>query len=63
MIRLRLLLLLLPVALFQVGCASNEDSSPSAGNIDANGNAVSSTPWNKPESWETGGTLGNAIGN
>ncbi len=62
MTRLRLLLLLLPVALLQVGCATG-DSSPSAGNIDANGNAVSSTPWNKPESWETGGTLGNAMGN
>ncbi len=62
MTRLRSLLLLLPVVLLQVGCAST-DSSPSAGNIDANGNAVSSTPWNKPESWETGGQLGNAMGN
>jgi PBP1b-binding outer membrane lipoprotein LpoB len=59
---LRLLLLLIPVALFQVGC-SNSDTSPSAGNVDANGNAVSSVPWNKPEDWETGGQLGNAMGN
>jgi hypothetical protein len=61
MTRLRCLLLLVPVAFFQVGCAST-DSSPSAGNIDSNGNTVSSTPWNKPESWETGGELGNAVG-
>ena len=62
MIRLRFLLLLLPAALVQIGCAST-DNSPSAGNIDANGDPVSSTPWNKPESWETGGQLGNAMGN
>ena len=61
MTRLRLLLLLLPVALL-AGCASS-DTSTSAGNVDANGNTVSSVPWNKPESWETGGQLGNAIGN
>ena len=61
MIRLRCLLLLLPVALFQVGCASS-DTSPSAGNVDASGNTVSSVPWNKPESWETSGQLGNAMG-
>jgi len=58
----RLLLLLIPVALFQVGCSSS-DTSPSAGNVDANGNTVSSVPWNKPEGWETGGQLGNALGN
>jgi PBP1b-binding outer membrane lipoprotein LpoB len=62
MTRLRLLLLLLPIALLQAGCAAS-DTSPSAGNVDANGNTVSSTPWNKPESWETGGQLGNAMGN
>ena len=61
MTRLRLLLILLPVALLQAGCAT--DTSPTAGNIDASGNPVSSTPWNKPESWETGGQLGNAVGN
>jgi hypothetical protein len=62
MTRLRLLLILLPVTLLQVGCASSADTSPSAGNVDASGNAVSSTPWNKPESWETGGQIGNAMG-
>jgi len=61
MIRLRLLVLLIPVALLQVGCASS-DTSPTAGNVDASGNTVSSVPWNKPESWETGGQLGNAMG-
>ena len=60
--RLLFCLLLLPVVLVQVGCSS-ADSSPSAGNVDANGQTVSSVPWNKPESWETGGQLGNAMGN
>jgi len=59
---LRCLLLLLPVAFFQVGCSS-ADTSTSSGNVDANGNTVSSVPWNKPESWETQGQLGNAMGN
>ena len=62
MTRLRLLLLLLPLAFVQVGCSS-ADSSPSAGNVGADGQTVSSVPWNKPESWETGGQLGNAMGN
>jgi hypothetical protein len=57
MIRLRLLLVLVPVAFFQVAC-SNTDNSPSAGNVDANGQPVSAVPWNKQESWETGGQLG-----
>lgn len=57
MTRLRLLLLLLPVVLFQTGCTS-ANTSPTAGNIDANGEPVSSVPWNKPESWETTGQLG-----
>jgi hypothetical protein len=61
MTRLRLLLLLIPAALFQVGCSST-NSSPSMGDIDANGNAVSSVPWNKPEDWETEGQLGSAMG-
>ena len=62
MTRLRLLLLLLPVTFLQIGCAS-QDTSPSAGNVDASGNTVSSVPWNRPESWETGGQLGTAMGN
>jgi hypothetical protein len=61
MTRLRLLLLLVPAALFQVACY-NADTSPSAGNIDASGNQVSSVPWNKPESWETSGQLGGMTG-
>jgi len=57
--RLRLLLFLLPVVLFQTGCASSETaSSPSQNNLDANGQPVSSIPWNKPESWETQGQMG-----
>jgi hypothetical protein len=51
----RLLLLLVPMAL--IGC-STADTSPSGGNVDANGQPVSSVPWNKPESWETNGQLG-----
>lgn len=58
---LRLLLFLVPATFLQVGCAS-EDTSPSGGNVDASGNTVSSVPWNKPESWETSGQLGNAMG-
>jgi len=55
--RFSLLLLLLAAVLFQVGCSS-ADTSPTTGNVDANGNTVSSVPWNKPESWETQGQLG-----
>jgi hypothetical protein len=58
MIRLRTLLLFVPVALFQVGCSSSADSAAAAQNVDANGNQVSSVPWNKPETWETDGQLG-----
>lgn len=56
---LRFLLLLLP-AVF-IGCSST-DTSPSNGNVDANGQPVSSVPWNKPESWETQGQLGGMTG-
>ncbi len=61
MTRLRLILLLLPLALFQAGCSSNSTAT-SQNNVDANGQPVSSVPWNKPESWETSGQLGNAMG-
>jgi hypothetical protein len=61
MTRLRLLLLLLPVTLVQVAC-SDADTSPTAGNIDSNGQQVSSVPWNKPEDWETSGQLGGLTG-
>jgi hypothetical protein len=62
--RLRLFLLLLPVVLFQTGCASsNSNTSPSTGNVDSSGQPVSSVPWNKPESWETTGQLGGMSGN
>jgi len=57
MIRLRLILFLVPLALFQVGCSSSA-TTPSANNVDANGQPVSAVPWNKPESWETNGQLG-----
>jgi PBP1b-binding outer membrane lipoprotein LpoB len=56
MIRLRLLLFLVPLALFQVGCSSTP--TPSANNVDASGQQISSVPWNKPEEWETTGQLG-----
>ena len=55
MSRLRLLLLLVPVALLQVGCS---DTTPQADNVDSNGQAQSAVPWNRPESWETQGQLG-----
>ena len=57
MTRLRLILLLLPLVLFQAGC-SGSATTPDANNVDANGQPVSSVPWNKPESWETTGQLG-----
>jgi PBP1b-binding outer membrane lipoprotein LpoB len=57
MIRLRSILLLLPLALLQVGC-SGSGTTPAPDNVDANGQPVSSVPWNKPESWETTGQLG-----
>ena len=57
MLRFCLILLLTPLALMQVGCSSN-DTAPTGGNVDANGQAVSSVPWNKPEQWETTGQLG-----
>lgn len=53
---LRTLLLLLSAALFLGGCSSTE--TPTAGNVDSNGQQVSSVPWNKPEQWETTGQLG-----
>ena len=38
------------------GCASNKSD------VDPNGDTVSSTPWNKPASWESSGALGGALG-
>ncbi len=55
MIRLRILLLLAPLAL--VAC-SGSSTTPAADNVDSNGQSVSAVPWNKPESWETSGQLG-----
>jgi hypothetical protein len=40
------------------GCADTETYD----SVDASGKPVSSTPWSKPESWEQGGQLGNALG-
>ena len=57
MIRFRSILLLLPLVLLQAGCSSTA-TTPAADNVDANGQPVSSVPWNKPESWETTGQLG-----
>jgi outer membrane biogenesis lipoprotein LolB len=62
MTRLRLILLLLPIVLLPTGCASSNNNSPSAGNIDSSGQPVSSVPWNKPEQWETTGQLGGMSG-
>ena len=62
MTRLRSILLLLPLVLLQAGC-SDSTTTPAANNVDANGQPVSAVPWNKPESWETTGQLGGAMGN
>jgi hypothetical protein len=60
MTRLRKLLLFAPLFLLQVGCSST--SNTSTGQVDANGEPVSSVPWNKPETWETTGQLGGMSG-
>jgi hypothetical protein len=57
MIRLRSILLLAPLILLQVGC-SGSSTVPTTTDLDANGQPVSSVPWNKPETWETNGQLG-----
>jgi outer membrane biogenesis lipoprotein LolB len=57
MIRVRSILLLLPVVVLVAGCSSDA-TVPAAQNVDASGQPVSSVPWNKPESWETTGQLG-----
>jgi len=59
--RVRKLLLLVPVVLIQAGC-SNSGTVPAAENVDSNGQPVSAVPWNKPESWETSGQLGGMSG-
>ena len=57
MSRFRVILLLLPLALLQMGCSSTANA-PAANDVDAEGHPVSAVPWNKPESWETTGQLG-----
>jgi hypothetical protein len=54
-------LLFLPAVFIFTGCSS-ADTNPSNGNVDANGQPVSSVPWNKPEQWETSGQLGGMTG-
>jgi hypothetical protein len=57
MIRLRSILLLIPLVLVQVGCSGNANV-PTTQDVDSSGQPVSSVPWNKPETWETTGQLG-----
>jgi PBP1b-binding outer membrane lipoprotein LpoB len=57
MTRFPSILLLLPLVLLVAGCSSSA-TTPATNNVDANGQPVSAVPWNKPESWETGGQLG-----
>jgi hypothetical protein len=52
---------LIPAAFFQVGC-SGEKGDIGDSTVDANGEPVSSVPWNKPESWESTGQLGGLSG-
>ena len=46
------------------GCASSSTASSDdqANPRDANGNPVSTQPWNAQQSWESGGQLGAAMG-
>jgi outer membrane biogenesis lipoprotein LolB len=60
-LRFRTILLLSPLALLLTGCGENA-TTPSANNMDANGQPVSAVPWNKPETWETQGQLGGMSG-
>ena len=57
MSRVRTFLLFVPVVFVLAGCADSQ-TVPAAGNVDSNGQPVSTVPWNKPESWETNGQLG-----
>ncbi len=57
MTRVRSILFVLPLVLAVAGCSSDA-TTPTSTNVDANGQPVSSVPWNKPESWETTGQLG-----
>ena len=57
MIRVRSILLFIPLTLLLAGC-SGSATTPTNQNVDANGQPVSAVPWNKPESWETTGQLG-----
>jgi hypothetical protein len=57
MIRVRSFLFLLPLVLLVAGCSDNA-TTPTTTNLDANGQPVSAVPWNKPETWETTGQLG-----
>ncbi|MDE1171045.1 MAG: hypothetical protein PW734_07545 [Verrucomicrobium sp.] len=51
------------LAALTVGCASSGDSaSASSNDVDASGQPVSTIPWNRPQSWETGGALGSMMG-
>jgi uncharacterized protein YceK len=57
MIRVRTILLSLPLVVVLAGCSS-EATTPTTSNVDASGQPVSAVPWNKPENWETTGQLG-----
>ena len=59
---LRSLLLLLPVALMLTGCAGTATTPTTLNDADNTQNSVSNTPWNKPDSWESSGQLGSAMG-
>lgn len=57
-------LLVLAAVLFLGGCASTDKSvanDPNAVPTDSSGQAVSTIPWNKPSSWESGGALGSMM--
>jgi len=59
------LFLIAAVALAFAGCAGANKadvSADSTSDVDGNGNKVSSIPWNRPQSWESGGMLGSAMG-
>lgn len=55
-------ILVLTSAVLLSGCAANDDSNDTVSKTPQFGKPVSSIPWNQPQSWETGGQLGQMPG-
>ena len=60
--RLCLLLSLSLGTLLISACATTNTADSNAAPVGPDGQPVSTTPWNKPASWEGGGALGGMMG-